>query len=58
MDIDKKLDGAKDLAGKAIDAVKSNKDVKDAADKAIGEVEKKVKVDLPDVDGIAKTLGK
>ena len=47
-----------DAAEDAVDKVSKNKEAKAAVDKAINEVEKKVKVDLPDVDTIAKTLKK
>ena len=47
----------KDMAEDAVDKVSKDQSTKAAVDKAIGEVEKKVKVDLPDVDSIAKTLG-
>ena len=56
MDLDvNKIKGA---AEDVVDKVSSNKEVKAAVDKAINEVEKKVKVDLPDVDTISKTIKK
>jgi len=55
MDLD--INKVKDMAGDAVDMVSSNKEAKAAVDKAINEVEKKTKVDLPDVDTIAKTIG-
>ncbi len=48
----------KDVAEDAVDKVSKNKEAKAAVDKAINEVEKKVKVDLPDVDTIAKNIKK
>ena len=48
----------KDAAEDAVDKVSKNKEAKAAVDKAINEVEKKVKVDLPDVDTIAKNIKK
>ena len=56
MDLD--INKIKDAAGDAVEMVSKNKEAKAAADKAINEVEKKVKVDLPDVDTIDKTLNK
>lgn len=56
MDLD--INKIKDVAEDAVDKVSKNKDAKAAVDKAINEVEKKVKVDLPDVDTIAKTIKK
>lgn len=56
MDLD--INKIKDAAGDAVEMVSKNKEAKAAADKAISEVEKKVKVDLPDVDTINKTLNK
>ncbi|SEV90017.1 hypothetical protein SAMN05216413_0532 [Ruminococcaceae bacterium KH2T8] len=56
MDLD--INKIKDAAGDAVEMVSKNKEAKAAADKAINEVEKKVKVDLPDVDTINKTLNK
>ncbi len=55
MDLD--INKIKDMAEDAVDKVSKDQSTKAAVDKAIGEVEKKVKVDLPDVDSIAKTLG-
>jgi len=52
MDIEK----LKNQAGDAIDKVASDPTAKAAANKAIEEVEKKVKVDLPDVDAIKNVL--
>ena len=56
MDLD--INKIKDAAGDAVEMVSKNKEAKAVADKAINEVEKKVKVDLPDVDTINKTLNK
>ncbi len=56
MDLD--INKVKDMAGDAVDMVSKNKEAKAVVDKAINEVEKKTKVDLPDVDQIAKTIGK
>ncbi len=55
-DIAKKADGVKDTAAKAVDGISSNKQVKEQANKLIDNIEKKAKVDLPDVDGIKKML--
>ncbi|MBR1798096.1 MAG: hypothetical protein IJ757_08860 [Clostridiales bacterium] len=55
MDID--LNKAKDIAEDAIEKISKDENAKKVANQAINEVEKKVKVDLPDVDGIKKTLG-
>lgn len=54
MDLD--INKIKDVAEDAVDKVSKNKEAKAAVDKAINEVEKKAKVDLPDVDTIAKKL--
>lgn len=51
-----KLDKIKDVAEDAIDKVSSDKNAKAAVDKVIGEVEKKTKIDLPDVDDLKKKL--
>ena len=56
MDID--LNKAKEIAGDAVDKISKDENVKKAANQAIDAVEKKVKVDLPDVDGIKKALDK
>lgn len=56
MDLD--INKIKDVAEDAVDKVSKNKEAKAAVDKAINEVEKKVKVDLPDVDTIAKNIKK
>ena len=52
----KKVDNIKDKAGDLIDNLANNKEAKAAVNKAIDGVEKKVKVDLPDVDKIKKLL--
>ncbi|MCQ2504379.1 MAG: hypothetical protein MJ103_04015 [Saccharofermentans sp.] len=54
MDLD--VNKLKDVAEDAVEMLSKNKEAKAAADKVINEVEKKVKVDLPDVDTIAKNL--
>lgn len=56
MDLD--LNKIKDIAEDAVEKVASDKKTKDTVDGVINEVEKKVKVDLPDVDTIAKQLKK
>ena len=56
MDLD--INKIKDVAEDAVEKVSKDKNAKAAVDKAINEVEKKVKVDLPDVDSITKQLGK
>lgn len=53
---DANVDDLKKQASKAIDEVAGNKEVKNKINDAIDAVEKKVKVDLPDVDGIKKLL--
>lgn len=55
MDLEK-LDKLKDVAEDAIDKVTKDKTAKAAVDKVIGEVEKKAKIDLPDVDDLKKKL--
>ncbi|MCQ2535037.1 MAG: hypothetical protein MJ172_10805 [Clostridia bacterium] len=50
------VDDIKKQASKAIDEVANNKEVKSKINSAIDAVEKKVKVDIPDVDGIKKLL--
>ena len=50
------IEKIKDVAEDAIDKVASNKDAKKAVYGVIDTVEKKVKVDLPDVDAIKKSL--
>ncbi|MCQ2502170.1 MAG: hypothetical protein MJ084_00235 [Saccharofermentans sp.] len=55
MDID--INKAKDTAQDAIEKLAENEQAKKVADQAIDAVEKKLKVDLPDVDSISKTLG-
>ena len=52
MDIEK----MKDLAEGALDKVSKDKTTKDAVNKVIDKIEEKAKVDLPDVDSIAKGL--
>lgn len=56
MDLD--INKIKDVAEDAVEKVSKDKNAKAAVDKAINEVEKKVKVDLPDVDSLTKQLGK
>ncbi|MBO4242611.1 MAG: hypothetical protein J5883_04970 [Clostridiales bacterium] len=56
MDLD--INKIKDVAEDAVEKVSKDQSTKAAVNKAIDEVEKKVKVDLPDVDSIAKQLGK
>lgn len=46
----------KDVAEDAVDKVSKNDTAKAAVNKAIDEVEKKTKMDLPDVDTIAKAV--
>ncbi len=55
MDID--VNKAKDLAQDALGQVVKNENTKKMANNAINAVEKKVGVDLPDVDAINKTIG-
>lgn len=50
------LNDIKEKAGDVLDNLSKNKDLKNAADKAIDAVEKKAKVDLPNVDGLKKML--
>ena len=54
MDID--LNKAKDIAQDAVEKLSKDEYAKKVANQAINEVEKKVKVDLPDVDGIKKMI--
>lgn len=58
MEIKLDTDKIKDAASKAADELSKNKEAQKTVDKVINEVEKKVKVDLPDADTIAKTLKK
>ncbi|MBR3533296.1 MAG: hypothetical protein IKN80_05375 [Clostridiales bacterium] len=55
MDID--LNKAKDVAQDALEKVTKDATAKKTADDAINAVEKKVGIDLPDVDTINKALG-
>ncbi|MCR4689622.1 MAG: hypothetical protein K5745_08780 [Saccharofermentans sp.] len=55
MDID--INKAKDMAQDALSQVAKDENAKKAANNAIDAVEKKVGVDLPDVDAINKTIG-
>ena len=50
------LDKIKDMAEDTLDKVSKDKNAKDAVNKVIDTVEKKAKIDLPDVDGIKKQL--
>ena len=56
MDID--INKAKDAAQDALDKVTKDEKSKKAANDVIEKVEKKINVDLPDVDTIAGALGK
>lgn len=47
---------AKEKASVVAKEISNNKEVKSKVNQAIDAVEKKVKVDLPDVDGIKKLL--
>ncbi len=51
-----KAEKVKEQASGVMGSVAANKDVKKAVNGVIGEVEKKTKMDLPDVDGIKKML--
>jgi hypothetical protein len=55
MDID--INKAKDLAQDALEKVSKDTTAKKTANDAINAVEKKVGIDLPDVDSINKALG-
>ncbi len=55
MDID--INKAKDLAQDALEQVSKDQTAKKTANDAINAVEKKVGIDLPDVDSINKALG-
>ena len=55
MDFD--LNKAKDVAQDALEKVTKDATAKKTADDAINAVEKKVGIDLPDVDTINKALG-
>ena len=55
MDID--LNKAKDVAQDALEKVTKDATAKKTADDAINAVEKKVGIDLPDIDTINKALG-
>ena len=55
MDID--VNKAKDLAQDALGQVAKDENAKKMANDAIDAVEKKVGVDLPDVDAINKAIG-
>ena len=55
MDID--INKAKDVAQDALNKVAKDTNTKQVANKAIDAVEKKVGVDLPDVDAINKAIG-
>ncbi len=55
MEID--INKAKDVAQDALDKVSKDENAKKAANDAINAVEKKVGVDLPDVDAINKAIG-
>lgn len=50
------LDKIKDVAEDAVEKVSANKEAKKAVNNVIDKVEKKVKVDLPDVDAIKKSF--
>ena len=54
IDVNKAIDAAQDALGK----VAKDENAKKVANDAIDKVEKKVGVDLPDVDTLNKTLGK
>ena len=54
IDINKAVDAAQD----ALDKVAKDDNAKKVANEAIDKVEKKVGVDLPDVDTLNKTFGK
>ncbi|MBO4637656.1 MAG: hypothetical protein J5685_10975 [Clostridiales bacterium] len=54
MDID--VNKVKAMAVDAVDAVTKNETAKATVNKVIDEAEKKTKVDLPDVDTIAKAV--
>ena len=56
MDID--INKAVDAAQEALDKVAKDDNAKKVANEAIDKVEKKVGVDLPDVDTLNKTFGK
>ncbi|MBR2992457.1 MAG: hypothetical protein IKZ29_04820 [Clostridiales bacterium] len=56
MDID--INKAKDAAQDALEKVTKDEKSKKAANDVIETVEKKINVDLPDVDTIAGALGK
>ena len=56
MDID--INKAVDAAQEALDKVAKDDNAKKVANDAIDKVEKKVGVDLPDVDTLNKTFGK
>ncbi len=56
MEID--INKAKDVAQDAISAVAKDENAKKIANDAIDKVEKKVGVDLPDVDAINGAIGK
>ena len=56
MEID--INKAKDVAQDAIGAVAKDENAKKIANDAIDKVEKKVGVDLPDVDAINGAIGK
>ena len=55
MEID--INKAKDIAQDAFEKVTKDATAKKTADDAINAVEKKVGIDLPDVDTISKALG-
>lgn len=55
MDID--INKAKDLAQDALEKVSKDTTAKKTANDAINAVEKKVGINLPDVDSINKALG-
>lgn len=55
MEID--INKAKDVAADTLDKVSKDENAKKAANDAINAVEKKVGVDLPDVDAINKAIG-
>lgn len=56
MEID--INKAKDVAQDALGAVAKDENAKKVANQAIETVEKKVNVDLPDVDALNNTFGK
>ena len=56
MDID--INKAKDVAQDALNKVAKDDNAKKVANDAIDAVEKKVGVDLPDVDALNNTFGK